>query len=158
MSVPTDTDYDSDYDTVSDCDADADIESLYGIVTNIISHVSEKEALGSEYRKLIDAYHERYKTCRCINFLPEEADAYHLKLVIAVLESYYGPDYQFIFVANLPALGEEPSDTQMSAMFTDERVPYQVQYRLLQEGIVDQLPRLESIASDKSDSALHTAE
>ena len=131
----SDTDVDIDYETVSDCDADADIESLYGIVTNILRHVSDGEALGSEYRALIDTYHGRH-ACQCSELLPQEADMCHLRLLFAVLESYYGPDYEFIFVADVPTLGEVPSDAQMSAMFPDERVPYQVQYRLLQEGIL----------------------
>ena len=139
-ALASDTDTDYDFDTVSDCDADEDVADLHAIVTNILSHVSDDKPLGSEYQALINAYHSRYTACPCTGLLPSEAETYHLKLIIAVLEFYYGPDYTFTFVADLPLLGEEPSSAQTTAMFPDERVPYQVQFRLVQEGIMEQLP------------------
>ena len=134
---------DCDYDTVSDCDADVDIDDLYAAATNIIAHVLEGSSLGPEFRALVAGYHERH-ACHCTDLVSVDADSYHLKLVIAVLELYYGPDYTFLFVPTLPH-GEEPTRAQMAAMLPDERVPYQVQFRLVQEGIMDQLPRLQHI-------------
>jgi hypothetical protein len=68
-----------------------------------------------------------------------------LKVLFSVLEHYYGSEYTFIFSAVVPTLDEIPSDSQMSAMFPDASIPYQVQYRLVQEGVMDALPRLVSI-------------
>ena len=64
---------------------------------------------------------------------------------MSALTHYYGPEYACAFVSDVPSLEEEPSDAQMTAMFPDERVPYQVQYRLIYAGIMSQLPRPERI-------------
>ena len=129
------------------CDADTSIESLYRIVTSILRHVSTGESLCDEYRALINAYHSRYAVCPCnTNFSPSEVETYHLKLIIAVFKLYYGPDYSFSFVADLPFLEEELLASQMKAMFPDESLLYQVQCRLVQAGIMKQLPRFEDLA------------
>ena len=144
MSV-LDMNSDSDFDTVSDCDADADAEDLREVFINILGHVSGGETLQSPYQNLLDGYHARYVACPCTTpapgLSPVEADAYHLKLITAVLQFYYGPDYIFVFIPTVPSLEEEPTVAQMSAMFPDERVPYLVQDRFMRDGIVEQLPR-----------------
>ena len=139
----TDADY-TEYDTVSDCDADETIDDVYTAAINIISHVSNNDSLGPEYKALIDGYHKRH-ACQCSSLLPRDADSYHLKLLSTVLESYYGSDYTAVFVADVPLLAEELTHAQMLAMFPDERVLFQVQFRLIKEGMMDQLPRLEAL-------------
>jgi len=147
MYADHDSDADTGYDTCSDCDADVAIEDLYVAVTNVIDHLVNGVPLGTEFRTLIDEYHARHGDCPCSSSSSNDADWYHVQLFIAVLESYYGPEYTLVFVADFPGpgWGTTPTQAQLSMMFPDERVPYQVQYRLLQQGVMEHLPSLESI-------------
>ena len=140
------SDEDTDVDSLSDGDADTVAEDLYDTVINVIGHIVDGTALGPGYFNLLDAYHRRFYCCPCKTSLSsDEAKVYHLKLLVAVLETYYGPDYTCVFVPDLVAeLSSDmaPTDAQVSAMFPDERVPYLLHYRLMEEGIMEQLPAL----------------
>jgi len=146
-----DADIDYGYDTVSDCDADESIDELYAAVMNVVHYVTAGTPLGLEFRVLIDRYHARlHAECECRGLSSQAADLYHSQLLMMILESYYGPEYAVVFDADLSGLGsrgQEPSDAQISAMLPDERVPYMVQYRLVREGIMDELPRLIPLAT-----------
>ena len=139
-----DAESDRGYDTTSDCDADDDIDGLHAAVMNVIDFVTKGTPLGLEFRELIDRYHARRVDCECCALCANSADLYHSRLLTAILESYYGPDYAFVFNTDLSDLGPglEPTDAQKSAMLPDECVPFLVQRRLEQAGIMDGLPRL----------------
>jgi hypothetical protein len=134
------SDIDSGYDTASDCDADAIADDVYDDVVNIL----EGKAVGRAFEELMKDYHDRnVSACVCRGMVPKDADAYHRNLVLGTLEWYYGSDYAVTFVPL--QLLEVPTHTQMSSMFPDERVPYLVQFRLMKNGFMDRLPRLEPI-------------
>ena len=142
------SDSESDSDSYSESDSESDLDSsqnselLYRAMINILDHVSQGIALGEEYQTLIQDYHNNYGVvnCQCANLSTEEADLYHLKFLCTVFKSYYGQDFEFIFDQSVPTLDEIPSNEQLTAMFADENIVYFVQYRLVQEGIIDQLP------------------
>ena len=131
-------------DTASNCDADDEIDGLHAAVINVIDFVTKGTPLGFEFRELIDRYHARRADCECYTLCSNNADLYHSRLLTAMLESYYGSDYAFVFNTDLSDLGPglKPTDAQMSAMLPDECVPCLVQHRLEQAGIMEALPRL----------------
>ena len=63
---------------------------------------------------------------------------------MATLETFYGPEYTVVFTQDLSGFGDSvvPTSAQISALLPDERVPFQVQSRLVREGIMEPLPPL----------------